>query len=204
MQFHQKALYNLLRTNWLSDPALSVQPWQVADYRALETSELLARLKALEIPLNEQSFFSYAENCDSPEELTECLWLKSEDLEGHDQAYLLLFELWRRLFPEKPSLSIFCDELDQRICLYDQDALSDEPIQEILRKLKHLLDEHVDRGADPEKAFQLVSEHCAHDLGDFIYDYLLDLIEAGHELEASELLGSFYEYISSIKELSTE
>ncbi len=200
MQLQTKALYNLVRMNWLDDPTLQVEPWQVVDYRTLEVSELLARLKALDISLTEGSFLSYAEKCNSPEELTDCLWLDPEDLKGSDQAYLLLFELWRRLLPEKYSLSLFCDELDRRIYLYDQgDLIDDEPIQEILKELEDILDGHVDRGADPKETFQRVSEYCAHDLENFIYDYLLDLIEAGNDLTASELLEGLYEYVAHVK-----
>ena len=115
MELKGKALYNLLRINWLEDPSIGVQPWQVEDYRVLSTADLFSKLEKLKIPLNEESFLLYVESSDSPEELVECLCLDDEDLEISDQSYLLLFELWRRLIPEKESLSIFCDELDRLI-----------------------------------------------------------------------------------------
>jgi hypothetical protein len=195
-----KALYNMLRINWLDDPALKIEQWKVEDYRILSLETLFGRLKSLGLSLDEKSLLHFAENCDSPEDLVECLWLDPDDLEGQDRAYLLFFELWRRLLPDKRCLSIFCDELDHRINLYDHDELiDDDPILEILSELEDILDTHVDRGADPKETFQTVSEYCANDLENFIYDFLKDLINSGNELTASELLDGFYQYISDVK-----
>ena len=45
MHIDRKALYNLLRLNWLRDPSLDVEPWQVEDYRHLELETLYERLQ---------------------------------------------------------------------------------------------------------------------------------------------------------------
>lgn len=195
-----KALYNLLRYNWLSDKNLEVEPWQVEDQRQLSTEELFSRLEELEVHLEEKSFLLYAENCGTPEELIECLWVKDEDTAEFDKAYLLIFELWRRFLPEKQSLSLFCDELDYRIALYDQDALEDdEPVQASLQELEDILDENVDHGEDPHRVFAAVSTYCAHDLESFLYDFVIDQIDAENDMYASELVEGFYEYVADQK-----
>jgi hypothetical protein len=192
-----KALYNALRYNKLTDSSLKLEPWQVEDLRKVSTGDLLARLKKLEIPLDEEKFFMYAENIDTPEELTECLFVRENDLSGFDQCYLLLFELWRRLLPDKQSLSLFCDELDERIAHYDENAFADdELIQESLEELEDILDENVDQGESPQEVFSVVSSYCAHDLESFLYDFIVEQIDAENEMYASELLEGFYEYVS--------
>src|SRR5689334_10234204 len=152
MKFQDKALYNLLRMNWLEDPRLEVKPWQVEDYRKFTTEELFAKLQALGLNLSQKNFSAYAEDCDSPEDLAECLWIRDEDMEGYDKSYLLIFELWRRLFTDKQSLSIFCDELDYRI-----EKQNAEKIQESLTELEDILDENADQGENPQKVFKMVS-----------------------------------------------
>ncbi|MGE5196209.1 MAG: hypothetical protein ACM3JI_02640 [Anaerolineae bacterium] len=200
MHIRGKALYNLLSLSWREDSTLQVQRWQVENYRALSLEEIFKRLKALDIVLSKESFLLYAESCSSPEELTEFLWVKENDHEQQDQAYLLLFELWRRLVKDKQPLSIFCDELDDRIDLYDRKALaSDDGVQEILAELEDVLDRHVDQGEKPKEVFSILSQSCAHDLETFIYDYIVDQIDQGHELYASELLDGFAEYVEDEK-----
>ncbi len=192
-----KALYNSLRYNWLEDKSLQVEPWQVEDLRGVAVEGLFARLETLGILLDEKSFSLYAENCSSPEELTECLWVKDDGGPECDQVYLLLFELWRRMLPEKQSLSIFCDEFDHRIDLYDKGLLaSDDPIQESLAELETILDENADHGEDPQTVFSIITSYCAHNLETFLYDYILDLIDAENETYASELIEGFCGYVS--------
>ncbi len=197
MELKGKALYNLLRINWLEDPSIGVQPWQVEDYRVLSTADLFSKLEKLKIPLNEESFLLYVESSDSPEELVECLCLDDEDLEISDQSYLLLFELWRRLIPEKESLSIFCDELDRLIELYDKgSSQEDEQLQKALSDLEDVLDETVDAGASAPEAFENVTQHCAHDLEAFINDYISFQLESNNDVYASKLLDAFSEYMT--------
>ena len=99
MHLKGKALFNLLRIHWLEDPKSEVKKWQVDDLRKLDIGELFSRLKKLGLILDEQGFYLYAENCASPEELVDFIWVESEDLEGQDQAYLLFFELGEGCFP---------------------------------------------------------------------------------------------------------
>jgi hypothetical protein len=200
MEMKGKALYNLLRINWIEDPSIEVKPWQVEDYRALTDEQLYSRLENLGLVLTENSFLMYADNCDSPEELVECLCLDEEDLERQDQGLLIFCELWRRLLPDKQSLSLFCDELDRLIELYDQGPLEDEDLlQKALSDLEDILDETVDLGISEKQAFKDISHYCAHDLESFIYDYISDQIEEKNDLIASECLDSFYAYVGDQK-----
>lgn len=195
-QIEQKALYNLLRMNWLNDSTLQVEPWQVEDYRELPLTELFERLKSHAVFLDKASFIAYANETDSPEEFTDFL-VGDQNLPrtNEDQIYLLLFELWRRLMPEKPSLSIFCDELDYQAYLYDHGQLTEiTHLQKALDNLISVLNENVDAGIDPKEAFQLMSDSCANDIETFLYDFISEQLDESGELYAQELLDSFAPY----------
>ena len=198
MELKGKALFNLLRISWLEDQTIEVNPWQVEDLRDLSIDQLFSRLKQLGLILDEKSFYLYAENCDSPEDLLECVWIEEEDLEGREKSYLLLFELWRRFLPGKLCLSVFCDELDQLIELYDSGALEDEEhLQNALTIFEDILDDASDEEGDPKKVFAEIASYCAHDLERFIADYIFDQISEKNETYASELLDAFYEFASN-------
>lgn len=200
MNLQGRALYNLIRLNYIEDPTIAVQPWQIENLRELEEGELFKRLKTFDIDLSKKNFTQYAENVDSPEQLAETLWIKEEEDSHFDQVYLVLFELWRRLLPHQQSLSIFCDELDHLCYLYDNEKLqNEETLQTALDELENLLDENVDKGLDPKEIFAEVNSYCSHDLETFIYDYAADLIDRGQTLYASELIDGFAEYVSDQK-----
>ena len=200
IQFKGKALYNLLRSNWLQDPNIQVEPWQVEDYRSLQTHELFDRLHVLGAALNQESFLLYAESSDSPEELLDCVCLEEEDVKTQDRIYLLLFELWRRLLPKKRTFSIFCDELDCRIDWYEKDLHAAEAaVQESLEELENILDENVDLGASPKEVFASLEGCWAHNIESFLYDYISSQIEQGNDVYASELLDGFFDYVQDVK-----
>lgn len=200
MNLQGRAIYNLIRLNWLEDPTIPAEPWQVEDLRQVPDAQLFKRLKDFKIDLNKNSFTQYAKSVSSPEELAETLWIAEEEDERYDQAYLLIFELWRRLFPQQQSLSIFCDELDRLFYLYDQNKLgNEEALQTALGDLDGLLDKNVDQGGNPQEIFAEVCNYCSHDLESFIYDYAADLIERGQTLYASELIDGFAGYASEAK-----
>ena len=195
MELKGKALFNLLRINWLEERSSDVKLWQVEDLQGVGIEELFSRLKALGFILTEESFYLYAENCANPEELVDCIWIEEGDLEGKDRAYLVLFELWRRLLADKFCLAIFCDELDQLIEVYDSQGLEDEePLQKVLGILEDLLDDAYDKERDAKKVFRDISSYCAHDLERFIFDYISDQIIENNATYASELVDAFYPY----------
>jgi hypothetical protein len=197
MKLQTKALYNLIRLNASETPSAAVEPWALEDLRSTSLESLFQTLGKAGIFLDKQSFISFAEESDTPEDLTEILLEESTSPQQYDQVYLSVFELWRRFLPEKQSLSIFCDELDFRIFLYDQDQLeSDESIQDILANLKEVLDENIDEGAIPVESFDILTEYCAHDVEGFLYDYISDLLDSGNAIYASELIEGFCAYVS--------
>ncbi|PIS00822.1 MAG: hypothetical protein COT84_05800 [Chlamydiae bacterium CG10_big_fil_rev_8_21_14_0_10_35_9] len=199
MKFQTKALYNLLRLNYMSDPTISCESWQVEDMRKASTEDLYHRLEILGIELTKESLWQLSEGCDTPEELTDALLEGTHNAKIDDQCYLLIFELWRRFLPEKQSLSIFCDELDLRIFRYEHNELqSDEEIQDALANLEDILDENVDMGVEPSETFARLSEYLAHDLEGFLYDYIAEQVDADNYLYAQELLEEFYPFMTEL------
>jgi hypothetical protein len=195
MELQTKALYTLLRLNHDQDPSIACESWQIEDLRVLPKEELFDRLKSYGLELDAQTLQRFAEECDSPEDLTELLLVEHAEPELHDRLYLLLFEIWRRLFPERQTLSIFCDEFDHRICLYDDGLLdSDELIQDALANMIEIFNQNSDAGAEPAEILESVNSHCAHDVMNFLIEYISELLDNGNELYASELIEHFAPY----------
>lgn len=194
---NQKAFYNLIQFNLgkfkiLHDETLSIKPWQIENYRQLSLQELFDKLKTLGICFDIKAFEGIALQFDTPEEMTDVLG-KNLSREDTDFLYLIIFELWRRLCPEKQSLSIFCDELDHAIAKFHETG--DDPYETIV-KWQKILDENVDAGAPSSVAFNTIQDLCAHDLESFIYHYSLLQIELNQDLIACELIEGFYRYVS--------
>lgn len=193
---HRKALYNLLRMNWLEDPSIEVEPWQVENYRELTDQEIFDRLERFEIRINADTFFAYAEESTDPEELADALAGEEDDAKVQDQIFLLTFELWRRFEHDKLDMSVFCDELDWQIDLYDREAVEDsESLIDALSTLETVLDENVDQGGDPVDVFQAVAAECANDVEEFLYDFISDQIDSENTDYALELVDGFVEYL---------
>lgn len=194
MQLRGKSLYNLLRVKHNNNPRTQVSPWQIEDLRLLELPALFMRLKRLGISFDELSFIEQAQQFDNPEELTKHIWTKDE--EGQAKCYLLLFELWRRLLPENPPISLFCDQLDCLIEEYDRGSLVEvDQLQEALESLEDILDNAVDEGGVAEEVFLYVCSYSAHDLESFILDYIADQMIEENYVGASELLDGFSPYV---------
>jgi len=187
--------------NWLHCPTLEVEDWQVEDYRILEMDVLFHRLGDKKIFLDKQSFQLFAENVDSPEDLTDELLLDSNfDNVTQDEVYLVVFEIWRRLITEKKSLSIFLDELDHQIYLYDNGQIKNpESIQDAIEELSLILEENIDSGIDPNSIFESISASCANDIESFLYDFISEQIDNGNFIYATELLDDFNDFIPEIK-----
>lgn len=187
-----KAIYNLLRLQAYEDPTTAGAPWALLDMRLSTSEELFSALEKYQVRLNKESFLEFALECETPEEMYDLFIGEAEE---NDHLYLLVFELWRRFLPEKQSLSIFFDELDFRIAQYDRGLMEDdEPIQEMLANLLEVLDENADTGRNPEEVLSAISEYCAHDILDFLYDYITMLLEQGDTLHASEMIEGFAVY----------
>lgn len=198
MESERKALYNSLRLNWIRDPSLKVQPWQVEDLREAKLEDLFKRIQENGLSFDRFSFHQAAESYDSPEEMAGAL-LDELDIsqEAYDRIYLAIFELWRRLLPEKQSLSVFCDELDYQVHLYDSGELKNfEAFQDTINDLLEILEENVDSGLSPQEAFQTLSKETANNIEEFLYDYIADEIDEGHDSYASDLIEGFSPYIT--------
>ncbi|WP_420421543.1 hypothetical protein [Simkania sp.] len=197
MAYKGRALYNLLQMNLKRNPQLEVEAWQVEDYRNLSLEELFSRLENFQIFLDEDHFVLYIEESDSPEDLTDVLYLE-KDFATHEQIFLCLFEIWRRLSPHKQSLSLFCDEIDHLIEEYEDGELEhEEDLQAALVSLQKILDDNVDEGGDAEEGFEMLSRFSCHDLEVFIYEYVAHQLDVENDLYASELLEGFYPYIQN-------
>lgn len=202
MQIQRKALYNSLRQNWLIDSSIEVFEWQVEDYRILPIEEIFKRLSDLGLPLDRSTFTAFAEQNESPEDLSDHLLADQDELttQEQDQIFLLIFELWRRLLPERLCLSVFCDELDYQINLYDDGKIGrPDSIQDILANLQELLDENTDLGVSPVDVMTAISDNCANDVEGFLYDFITDQIDESHISYASDLVDGFAQYVSDPK-----
>lgn len=194
---HTKALYTALRLQALEDPSFAVDAWKVQDFRKASMDELFTALAAREVVLDKMAFAAFVDEYDSPEELAEALAIDVSE-EELDFIYLVIFELWRRMFPEKQTVSLLADELDYQILLYDrEELLSVEPLDDAIASFYEALKEAVDMGADPKEAFNAMQEETAHDLHSFLYDYISELLEQKQYVFAEELLEQFYPFVET-------
>lgn len=162
---------------------------------------IFERLSFHDLNLDRHLFVDLTSEYDTPEEFTDAILADFDaDTVTQDQVYLLVFELWRRLLPEKPCLSVFCDELDHQIHLYDAGQTKNpEDIQDVVANLQVVLDENTDEGADPLDVFESVCSGCANDIESFLYDYISDQIETDNLIYASDLLDGFNDYVRDVK-----
>ena len=195
MKLKTKAFINSIRLRRLLGEKVFCKDWQVEDLRYLSAGELLDRLHDLGLELDKEELARSFEMVDSPEGLCELLCAGfSQD--RYERAYLLLFELWRKL-SGRQTPSIFGDELDYRIFLYDSDEFfNDDLIQTALFTVEELLQKNVDAGATPKEAFLAFQKYLAHDLESFLYDYIHEQIENRNLIYAGELIESFYNCMS--------
>lgn len=197
MQIERRALYNSLRMHWLLDPSTQIDAWQVEDYRALSLEALFALLSKQGFTIDRAAFVAYADSVESPEDLTDHLSSDSQlDYKDQDKLYLVAFELWRRLVPEKRCLSIFCDELDYQISKYDLGELKNlESLEDALANLDQILRENSDEGIDPVDVFASIKEGCANDIENFLYDFIMDQMDGNNASYAQELFEAFSPYM---------
>jgi len=200
-ELERRALYNLLRMNWLLDDSMAVEPWQVENYREMPMKLILQRLGDEGVSLDQVHFQALGDSYDTPEELCDELLEGLEaDVQSQDKVYLLIFELWRRLVPEKQCLSIFCDELDHQIYLYDQGQMIDEEvIQDVLANLQSILDDNTDEGGNPSTIFESICAGCANDVESFLYDFIAEQIDKQDYPYASDLIEGFSQYLGDDK-----
>lgn len=196
MEFEKKALYNLIRMNWMQDPQMDVQAWQVCNYRELENEALFSYLSELGYHWSHTDFIALSGAFSSPEEMADSLSEEDRPLAIQDYLYLLVFELWRRYLPENQSSSIFFDELDHQINLYDGEQDNPEELQDLLDNFLQMLDETTDEGMDPQEAFAVVERFCANDIAAFVCDFISEQIDSENTSYAQDLIEGFERYLS--------
>ncbi|MEI7489225.1 MAG: hypothetical protein WCJ72_17800 [Chryseobacterium sp.] len=186
--------------NWILDPTADVKSWQVEDYRVIPLDALFEKLEDRGIRLDKNSFVAFADTLDTPEELADALFSEiPDDMCLYDRVYLVVFELWRRLLPEKSCLSIFCDDLDYQMYHYDRNPEENlEALEDALANLQVVLDENTDDGADPLDAFECINNSCANDIESFLHDFILEQIDCGNDSYASELIEAFGIYVQDV------
>ena len=206
-QFNPKSYYNELRYDWedgeIADDA--VEGWEVLNYREISDEELLEMLSNEGIDSNPAYLEELIADCESPEEATELLIAeRNGSLEIPDRLYLIVFELWRRLFPERVTMSILCDNLDYMaegqhtlnlMSLFNA-STSEDTIDLFIEALE---------GSDlskisPQERWDLIQSNCACDLESVISDYLLETVEADPEL-ISEQYKALKPYLTESIEL---
>ena len=196
MQLQKKAYYNLLYFDYLDGETNSYEKWQIENYEDLSLDDIFCRIQTLNINLDSEKFYSLAQSVNNPEELLDVLSPSLINEKDIDFLYLLIFELWRRLITDKISISIFCDQLDKSIFAYDHEQIdNDQKLQDLLENLEKLLNENVDQGLDPTDVFSIFSAYCAYDIGNFLYDYILEQMEMDNKRYAIDLLEGFYPYV---------
>lgn len=169
---------------------------EIRHFRSATDGELFEALENFDVFLDQGTFLEHAENVDLPEELVAFLVEDSVSDEVKAKIYLIIFECWRRFCPEKQTLSIFCDELDFTIDLYEKEELGNEEyLQALLEELVRILDEAVDHGEQPSDVFNAIQGYFHRDLEAFLYDYISTLIDQEYETYASELIDTFDVYI---------
>lgn len=197
MELGTKALYNALKFRTLENEPVKELTWQISDLRALSLDALFHDLIKLGFNLDKQIFLVYAEECDSPEDMVELLADHQEDEEDPEQLdriYLILFELWRRLVPERPSISILCDELDRAIYAYDTGEEDSAAIWDALEPVLEIVQSSVDQGMKIDEAYRAIEANCAHDLRRFFTDFILDLLDSGSLQDAEDLFARLKPY----------
>lgn len=202
MEMAKKTLYNLVRMHSSDTPEKTLASWQITDYRQLSFQQIFQNLHAIGFHLDKQSFLAYAEQCEDSEELADSIVSEDDSAEIQDQVYLLIFELWRRLLPDKKSLSIFCDEIDHRINLYDQGHLhAEELIFAMLHELEELFTLNSGNlgSSDLKSMFQSVQNLCANDLEMFLYDFISEQIEYENIEQAAHFTNFFLQYVENPK-----
>ena len=181
-----KALYNSLRMLGTGMNFSAEDSWKVEEFRQFELNALFDGLRVMGIVLNKPLFYQWSAHCETPEELLDFLFLEegleeqSLEDEMKDHLYLLLFELWRRLIPEKRSLSLVADEIDHVIFAFDSGKeVRDEEIENAIEEWVRLLNRLQDEGHSAKEALQAMEPYFAHNVPEFIVDFLLDVTDRG-------------------------
>lgn len=191
-----KAYYNYLRLKASLDPKSREQlvDWQIEDLELRSNEELFEKLRAHGLFLDEHAFLDLSESCDTPEEMAATLAVEKSEAAG-DQIFLILFELWSRLLPERESLSLFADHLERLMLAYARGEGGARPaLQDKFVELEKILDQYVDEGMTKREALIWIQSFVSIELDEFLYSFILDEIESHDLEEASDQLEGVARY----------
>jgi hypothetical protein len=192
-----KAHYNLLKAQVAWDLSTPHESWMIEDLSSISDKELFERLEKLKVPVNGSSISHYLEEIETPEDFVEAVTLETDPPEKVEQAYLILFELFKRHAPKGTSLSIFADLMDTSIQKYEADQGKNyKEILDQLKQLELILRENLSKAKNPVEVLEKVSRYFAYDIEGFIYDFIADLIDRSEEVQAEELIELFYDYLT--------
>jgi hypothetical protein len=169
MLFSGRGYYNLLWLQRLRGLPANGEVWESLDYRTLTLSKLWTSLSKLSLYFNQETFAAFCAPLDSPEELIQILM--PHESEEKNKVYLLVFELWRRLLPDKESVSIFADQLDRKIAAYERYRDDSDLLLE-LNKAVEILESNTITEEATEEIFERLCLYVAHDLESVIYTYI--------------------------------
>jgi hypothetical protein len=192
-----KAHYNLLKAQVAWDPHTPHESWMIEDLSKVGDDQIFERLKQLRIPVGHDTLKRYLEELETPEDFLEAVTLETDSVEKVEQAYLLLFELFKRHAPDANCLSVFADRLDSSIQLYEKSQGKNwSKVAEELKQLESILRENLANVKNPNEILEKISRYFAYDLEGFIYDFIADLIDRQEEVLAEEFIDQFFEYLT--------
>lgn len=187
LRLETKALYSSLA---MVDRSKSTKKtWETREWRNQSLENLVSELHELGFIFDKKQFYHWAGECDTPEELFELAVGDEENDKKRDHFYLILFELWRRLVPEKRSLSIIADDIDHCIQAFDLNSpILESQVEALLGEWGRVLDSLRDAGRTEEEALEAIEPFFAHDVPDFVIDFLLDLLGRKEYAFAAQIL----------------
>jgi hypothetical protein len=194
MSFLGRSKFNLLKYKKRENPNLEVKDWEILDYNNLSIDDLFSNLKGLGFNFTPEIVIELASQGEELDTICfEKYGPKEVDEEILENAYLNLFEIWRRLLPNHKSISIFANDFDEFIDAYEKGEVTGS--EALFNELFDILDESVDEGMEPKGVFKELSNYLGHDLESFLICYIFDLIEHDNETLALRYLDNIYTYI---------
>ena len=162
----------------------------------MNLEDLYKGLDRISITLPDGGFKAASEDFDTPEEMFESLDDSILSAEDKEQAYLYFFELWRRINHDRPSISLFFDDLDMHIEHYlKEPEHAQEELEMALIDFQLILESLTERVKRDESIFKTLMHYSSHDLEAVIYNFIFDLLQNKEFTRASEFIDGFYPFM---------
>jgi hypothetical protein len=190
VRFSGRGFYNYLKRH--PEAREDDGDFRLHDYCSMSVGELIEGLGVLGVELPKDGFKVASEDFDSPEEMIESLDTSAMSEHQREKTYLHFFELWKRENADRPSISIFFDDLDAVIEDYHKDPSGDEERMMIaLIDLQLILESLTERVKRDEAIFRTLMHYSSHDLEATIYNFIFDLLQRQEFIKASEFIDGF-------------